>query len=433
MSRKLLLLAGLVAGCAPGEGALVVALTADAPLDGVDHVKVIVVVNKTERSQPAFVYFTDAPVMLGDTPRDFQLRFDKSRSGTATLQVTAFDSAKDVLASGMGAGTIAPSQESTVSVVLHVPNANGGDAGTTDDGGVTDDGASDDGGVDAAAVDAGPGSWTAQSSGSSMYGLNAIWGSGAGDVYVVGNNGVVLHSTGSGDWTPQTTNGAYLTAVWGSGAGDVYAVGSAILHSGNGGASWDVEVASPSSILRGIWGSGPRDVYAVGEGGLILHGDGTSGGWTPQTSNVMDDLHGVWGASAGEVWAVGVNGALLRGDGAGNWSAGHVAGDGDFNAVWGTGASDLYVGGMLGIYHSSDGGQTLVTQSGTDNSLWSFWGAGSVVFCAGYTGTMLVTMNGGAQWNLEAVPTNANLRGVWGSGLGDVYVVGDNGTILHQP
>ena len=51
-----------------------------------------------------------------------------------------------------------------------------------------------------------------------------------GSVYVVGDNGTILHSNGGNVWEAQTsgTNVA-LQAVWGSATGDVYAAGPGIM------------------------------------------------------------------------------------------------------------------------------------------------------------------------------------------------------------
>ncbi len=64
-----------------------------------------------------------------------------------------------------------------------------------------------------------------------------VWGSGATDVYVVtggifGPTGDILHSDGSGEWTLVDGSFPSLNAVWGSGPGDVYAAGpkGVILH-----------------------------------------------------------------------------------------------------------------------------------------------------------------------------------------------------------
>jgi hypothetical protein len=38
----------------------------------------------------------------------------------------------------------------------------------------------------------------------------------------------------------------------------------------------------------------------------------------------------------------------------------------------------------------------------------------------------------GGAWSISCLPTKDSLTGVWGSGPGDVWAVGYNGTILHH-
>jgi hypothetical protein len=91
--------------------------------------------------------------------------------------------------------------------------------------------------------------------------------------------GAILHTSGDGIWSTQTlgsgvtqsSGSAELWGVWGSGSGDVYVVGeNGIMHStGNG--SWDEQQRPVGARLYAIWGSGAADVYAVGQNGTILH------------------------------------------------------------------------------------------------------------------------------------------------------------------
>src|SRR5438477_52756 len=80
-------------------------------------------------------------------------------------------------------------------------------------------------------------------------------GASATDIYAVGNPGVILHSAGDGTWTPQTspiTTGKFAGA-WGSGAGDLYVVGDAgTLHS-TGDGKWEL-YATGSAQLTSISG-----------------------------------------------------------------------------------------------------------------------------------------------------------------------------------
>jgi photosystem II stability/assembly factor-like uncharacterized protein len=111
-------------------------------------------------------------------------------------------------------------------------------------------------------------------------GLNAVWADRSSvnnlGIFVVGDQGTILHSTGDGTWTPETSNTtSALYAVYGLlGVGVVYAVGEGgtILVRSNG--AWSPESSPTTSTLRGVSGftnfSGIH-YYAVGDNGTILH------------------------------------------------------------------------------------------------------------------------------------------------------------------
>lgn len=69
--------------------------------------------------------------------------------------------------------------------------------------------------------------------------LNSAWSSGPSDVYAVGLDGTILHSSGDDVWNQQKIGRLNeLTPVYGSSASDVYAVESgSVLHSSRDG-SW---------------------------------------------------------------------------------------------------------------------------------------------------------------------------------------------------
>jgi hypothetical protein len=87
-------------------------------------------------------------------------------------------------------------------------------------------------------------------------------------------------------WTPRTSNStANLTSVWGSGANDIYAVGDTgtILHS-TAGMAGTAKTSNTTVQLWDLGGSGAGDVYAVGDQGTILHCTDRGTTWTPQVS-----------------------------------------------------------------------------------------------------------------------------------------------------
>jgi len=123
-----------------------------------------------------------------------------------------------------------------------------------------------------------------------LNGFNGVWGSASNDVFAVAASGSIWHYDGM-SWRAQLTGRpGDLWGVGGSGAADVFAVGdSGILH--YDGVSWSAQASGTTQTLFAVWGSAPTAVFAVGKGGTILHYDGTS--WRPQTSGTTEELWGV--------------------------------------------------------------------------------------------------------------------------------------------
>ncbi|MGH7294129.1 MAG: WD40/YVTN/BNR-like repeat-containing protein [Polyangiaceae bacterium] len=305
--------------------------------------------------------------------------------------------------------------------------------------------------------------------------LNGVWGSSADDVYVVGDGGVILHTTDRGKTWSLTSvaspSGARTTfnGVWGSGPTDVYAVGTegTIVHSSDRGRTWQTQRAesasAPSSpkstVLKSVWGSGPQDVYAVGSldtQGVALRTK--DGGRTWQPLDVKGVLVGVWGSSRHDVWmSLDTAGAYNSTDDGATWG---LVGGGLTNQwtslrVFGTSAFNVYLFGWSVVARTTDGGHSWTSE---DSGATGLWGAGDTVFAVDGTGAIRrkpsgapfivheirrpmpgtrenLRLLGDRGWQQEragAPGTGTWLRGVWGSSAEDVYAVGDAGTILHR-
>jgi len=245
--------------------------------------------------------------------------------------------------------------------------------------------------------------WYTAQSGTAV--LHGLWGSGPNDMFAVGFNGTILHSTG-GAWTQMTTNtDVDLYAVWGSGASNVFAVGAGgtILH--YDGSSWTAMTSNTTNLLYGVYGIGSNEVFAVG-GNTIVRFDGTS--WTPRTegtidlravaaangvaiavgrsgvgrryengtwtnlTSVADHLYGIWmyGTTA---FAVGQAGAVYQLNGT-NWSRlGQLTGY-DLLSVWGTSPTDVFIGGGYGKLFHYDGARFIAHDPDSTRSIMALWG-----------------------------------------------------------
>jgi photosystem II stability/assembly factor-like uncharacterized protein len=276
--------------------------------------------------------------------------------------------------------------------------------------------------------------------------LNRVWGSGADDVYVVGDKGFIARSTDAGHSWATLTSGTTenLNGVWGSGPGDVYAVGQhgTVLHSQDRGATWTAEKLGTQDHLNSVWGTGPGDVYAVGTQGATLGGifHSTDGGksWVALMGGGRT-FWGVWGTSASNVYVVawdGAYGVILRSDNGGkNWSPVHT-GDKPYpylTGIWGSSADDLYAVGFGVILHSRDGGKSWSASehaTGPGSAGYGgIWGTGPGDVYLTADGYVFHSTDGGATWPELRSPM-IKTGAVWGSGPGDVYVLGD-GEVYH--
>ncbi|HUJ60692.1 MAG TPA: hypothetical protein VLX92_19455, partial [Kofleriaceae bacterium] len=270
--------------------------------------------------------------------------------------------------------------------------------------------------------------------------LFAVWGSGPNDVYAVGENGVILHDTGT--WIGgETLTGENLYGLWGTSASNVLAVGyyetdSPILYQGSYGA-FTPSSTSFTGILDSVWSPGADDIYVLGSTSVYHTTDGST--WPSRS--LPGALARVWGSSATDVYVIGLGGTggvvYHSSDGGANWSSPTLDDAPSLFGVWGSSATDIYVVGDKGtILHSADGGETFTAQtSGTTQPLFAVWGSSaSDVYAVGGDATILHTSDRGATWvSVYPIDTSGDTswRGVWGSSATDVYVVGTGGAIVH--
>jgi len=298
--------------------------------------------------------------------------------------------------------------------------------------------------------------------------LNAVWGSGANDVWIVGTRGTVLHGDGTTlTPLPSGTSDVFF-AVWGTGPDDVWLMsGTSPLRSHgfvDGSASFEPVLGStwnPYQAATGRLWTGtslaPDQVWIGGEptgrfdpfggsGSLFRLGidESSSAIWRPESACSFEQtctpqIRALWGTSASSLWAVGLRGQtfLLDDPDAGHWAYRNSNTSWDLEAIWGSSASDVWAVGANGtILHSSGtASEWTATQSPTTNTLHSVWGSGpNDVWTVGDGGTVL--HYDGRAWTLATIgvppgDVPRRLFGVWGSGPDDVWIVGE-GLILHR-
>ena len=287
--------------------------------------------------------------------------------------------------------------------------------------------------------------WTLESSGRSEP-ISAIWGSGAHDVWAAGGHGVV-HSAGDGAWTTLHEDaGDEYQALFGA-DGWVFVGGLAcanglcqggiLLRSSDGGASWDRQ-----SLGSGVSGftAGGGTLYADSAdifGSTDHFATSTKVPLTWATSN------GVF-ADAGALFAYGgLRGAEIQrsSDGGQTWTTvysgfsgsksgtmnGLVRGDAALFAL----ANGCSVPACVGaLFRSLDGGANWQEASRPQDWVIGAWAASDSEILVGGTALMRST-DGGATFTNEALPVSQSIMAIWGASANDVYVVGQDGTIVH--
>ena len=212
------------------------------------------------------------------------------------------------------------------------------------------------------------GVWHPMGFGEYRQNLFGVFGTSRDNVYAVGAGGRILHYDGNA-WLAMTSGTAVtLTSVWAQGTTAV-AVGDMTIVKLSNGAWTPMPAQMPARFkLQDVWGASENDLFAVGYvtfeyEGTILHFDGTS--WQVVDDEMRPRMFGIWGFAPDDVFAVGESfpqdgptrywaGAIYHFDGV-SWTRMHVGEDiASLSAVWGASAEEL-----IGV-----GGRTLVLYDG---------------------------------------------------------------------
>jgi hypothetical protein len=257
----------------------------------------------------------------------------------------------------------------------------------------------------------------------------SLWGPAPNDIYIAAGTSNVLGHWDGTSWTLSNlgdTNEAF-TGVGGSGAGDIWAVGNQLWHSDGTGfvpaATQPVNSGPPPNYLYAV---GPGDAWLVGSRGLILHWSG--GQFTAYPNVTKSTLEKVWGRGGNDIWACGTGGTAIHWDGSA-WQASYTLPNSSM--IWGGSgaANDVWFAGDRGLVHY-DGATFKTPTTGFFTELNGIWGSGAHdVWTVGLNGA--IYHYDGLSWSLVPSGTTNSLNGVWASSDSDAWAVGSSGTILH--
>lgn len=261
--------------------------------------------------------------------------------------------------------------------------------------------------------------------------LRHINGTNAGDIWAVGDRGVILHWNGF-FWSspPRPPHRGQLNAVSfiASPVGAFAAVGETgtALQFADG--TWACPTQAAAATLRGVFGAAPNDLWAVGDRGTLSHYDGKS--WTQQQppGGFTGSLYAISGRSAKDIWAVGEQGTVLRYDGT-SWSRFPIPTTETLFGVWLEREQQVWFVGDRGTTVLLDQGAAQLVMSDLPVRLYGVWGSGRRdVWAVGAFGTILHYT--GDRWSVTASGTTQDLLGAWGASSAEIWAVGDRGLIL---
>ncbi|HBX52175.1 MAG: hypothetical protein A2275_16155 [Bacteroidetes bacterium RIFOXYA12_FULL_35_11] len=270
--------------------------------------------------------------------------------------------------------------------------------------------------------------------------LNDAWFINAQQGWVVGDNGIILHTPDAGfHWTEQTSgintnlnSVCFVNSLQGCAVG----INGKILTTVDGGATWTQQTSNTTYELKAVFFISPLKGWAVGSSGTILHTSDGGATWIIQTYSSPQNLKNVKFINDTIGYAVGAFGQVLFTQNAGtNWAIQTT------NTV--ISIYDIFLTDTLHGWLCRQDGKTMVTNNG--GTTWTQQNTNNTKFLTsiffldtlcgwttGQDGTTLYTSNGGSNWqNITTSTGNINtIQSIFFANSGAGWMVGSAGTAL---
>jgi hypothetical protein len=278
----------------------------------------------------------------------------------------------------------------------------------------------------------------------------SVWGTGPSDVYAVGgplgNSGfetLAVHFDGA-QWK-ELKPGGTETYWWvsGSGADDVWMVGEKGRLTHWDGKSFAEHTSGTMATLWGVFAFSKTDAWAVGgtpEGGVkapndvVLRWDGKA--WSPVTLPGMPlgrSLYKVWGTSSDNLYVVGEFGTIWHKKGP-DWvlESNPPLASGTLFTVAGCGADEVYAVGGGDVLRSDGKAWTKLDIALGGNVNGVACGAPGEVVIVGFGGLKQRLVGGAWVDDLELAPFS-DLHAAWADGAGSFWAGGGNFVTMSMP
>jgi len=265
--------------------------------------------------------------------------------------------------------------------------------------------------------------------------LYGVWIDDAGaTAFAVGAAGTIVRSDDGGEsWQALNSNVSDdLFGVFGIGT-EIYAVGEngVILHSTDG-MQFSPEDSQTGVGLHSVWASDPMRVFVGGAGSLMLRSIDGGTTWVPRPNAASTTITGIWGLDADTVYAVTEASLITTIDGGDQWSY-EILSINAHTDVWVGAGGHIFITNDGGVVTSWETDHWLKTVFGANSAMYGIWGASvNDLYIVGQWGLIARTGDAGVNWLSEDAGSEATLRAVHGGG-GKVLAVGDGGVILRRP
>jgi photosystem II stability/assembly factor-like uncharacterized protein len=255
-----------------------------------------------------------------------------------------------------------------------------------------------------------------------------------------GQDGTILRTYDGGThWTP-VVNGVTGDSFYGAtmaGPDKAWVVGDlgVLLHSSNSGVSWVQQTTGTLNSLLSVSFVTPSLGWAVGDAGTLLKTTNGGAVWFPLPTGTLEVLYSVTFKDALNGWITGDNGLIRRStDGGASWApqAGPTAA-----ALFSATFLDLSIGYCAGgngtILKTTDGGAVwnALPSGFTGNLYIAAPSSPAVARAIGDSGLVLLTTDGGATWTREFPKMGYDVFGLHVLNDTTAWLGGDSSAVLR--
>jgi len=250
--------------------------------------------------------------------------------------------------------------------------------------------------------------------------------------WAVGDNGTVLKSEDGGhQWQTISLSGANLNALHFVTPSNGWAVGDfgTVLHLVDG-SPWQTLSVATQATLNDILFVGADRGWLVGDAGTVRRSDDGGTTWATITVPTADNLNAITCADADRCHVVGDAGTvLITDDGGSNWIQTTPVTDANLNSISLLEDGNGWISAEGGILLAGDtvGNWRVRGTTGQSNLSGLRFAKGGRGWAAGTGNSVVSTTDGGINWQVNPLPSNASLAAISNLGSQQLLAVGSDG------